>query len=127
MKVLVLEDSEERITWFRSKFPSAEIVNTADEAIRLLSEAPYDVIFLDHDLAPLHYEGYNPINDESSGRKVTRWIIATDTQKSARFVVHSLNAPGAAAMVETLHLSGRRVEWVPFTVLLQLEFGPLGI
>ena len=123
MKVLILEDSEERITWFKSKFPSADIVGTADEAIRLLDTAPYDVIFLDHDLAPIHYEGYNPINDEDSGRKVTRWLISGTAQKSARFVVHSLNAPGAAAMVETLHLSGRRTEWVPFTVLTQLALG----
>ena len=120
MKVLVLEDSEERITWFRSKFPAADIIKTADEAIHLLGTAPYDVVFLDHDLAALHYEGYSPIADENSGRKVTRWLMTTDKQKSARFIVHSLNAPGAAAMVETLHLSGRRTEWIPFTVLTQL-------
>ena len=117
----MLEDSEERLTWFRSRFPSADMTASADEAIRLLETCPYDAVFLDHDLVALHYEGYSPINDENSGRKVTRWLASTDAQKSARFIVHSLNAPGAAAMVETPLLSGRRVEWVPFTVLTQLS------
>lgn len=117
MAILILEDSDERIVWFRQRFPDAVITADADEAIRLLSTAPYDLVFLDHDLGGIHYERYNFADDEGTGRKVTRWLATVEDQKSTRFIVHSLNAPGSAAMIETLILSGRRAEWIPFTVL----------
>jgi hypothetical protein len=48
--VLVLEDTDERISWFRERIPQAVYVKTTDAAIRELSRHTFQAVFLDHDL-----------------------------------------------------------------------------
>jgi hypothetical protein len=52
--VLVLEDMQERITWFRKRLPSAVFVKSADEAIRAVRQQEFKILFLDHDLHWMH-------------------------------------------------------------------------
>jgi len=52
--VLVLEDTPERIEWFRHRVPQAVYCATADDAIRELSAHEFRVVFLDHDLHWMH-------------------------------------------------------------------------
>ena len=52
--VLVLEDTPERITWFKERLPQAVYVTTADAAIAALKTHEFRAVFLDHDLHWLH-------------------------------------------------------------------------
>jgi hypothetical protein len=52
--VLVLEDTQERIDWFKERLPRAVYVKTAADAIRALSSQTFRAVFLDHDLHWLH-------------------------------------------------------------------------
>jgi hypothetical protein len=47
MNILFLDDNDRRCHTFRSNFPSADIVNTAEEAIMALENNTYDLICLD--------------------------------------------------------------------------------
>jgi hypothetical protein len=50
-KVFVLEDSPERIKWFRWRIPQAIIASNAEQALALLDEQTFHACFLDHDLS----------------------------------------------------------------------------
>jgi CheY-like chemotaxis protein len=52
--VLVLEDAQERIAWFKERVPDAVYCTTAEEAIQKLSSQKFRVVFLDHDLHWMH-------------------------------------------------------------------------
>jgi len=52
--VLILEDTEERIAWFKERLPHAVYCTTAAEAIEAISSQTFRVVFLDHDLHWMH-------------------------------------------------------------------------
>jgi CheY-like chemotaxis protein len=52
--VLVLEDTPERIAWFKERLPRAVYVTTADDAIEALKSQAFRAVFLDHDLHWMH-------------------------------------------------------------------------
>ena len=63
MRILLLEDSQERVKWFVKQLIGnvIDFAYTSDQANKFLLENEYDVIFLDHDLDEEHYVAmYHP-------------------------------------------------------------------
>lgn len=101
--VFILEDSRERIQWFRERVPQAAFAKTADEALSLLAGGEFKVIFLDHDLS--YMDAAHPERLHGNGKEVARYLARTKFQ--GLVVIHSVNEAGAAAM--KAHLKDARV------------------
>ncbi len=118
--VFLLDDDKRRHRWFEKRFEGdqLEIAETVDEAKELLSGYPYDAIFLDHDLLPLHYESNDHDDFANTGFAIAEWLNENkNLQRAATVIVHTRNADGAIRMVEKLRESGRNVEYVAFPML----------
>ena len=90
-KVLLLEDSEERIDWFQRRIPSLALAKTAEAAINLIAcSLPFDVVFLDYDLGIT----------ERSGGVVAKHLAHNYIGQNV--VIHSWNCDGAAEMAACL-------------------------
>lgn len=94
MKILILEDSKERMEFFHKRFSEHEIdhVEHAKNAIELLKEKEYDLICLDHDLGDQQMAW----DDEDCGMIVAKYLAENPVE--ARIVIHSFNTPRAMAM-----------------------------
>jgi CheY-like chemotaxis protein len=102
-RVLVLEDSPERIAWFKQHLPDARYVATVTDAIlAMASDKHYDVLFLDHDLGGTNSHGYNETGP-GCGEDVARHILDSGYVADS-VVIHSWNPVGAANMAR--HLPG---------------------
>lgn len=120
ISVMLLDDDERRHRWFRKRFAGDEldVAATVGDAKRLLSNASYDAIFLDHDLLPHHYESNDHGDRANTGYAIAEWLTANpDLQRAATIIVHTRNADAAIPMVEKLRESGRNVEYCAFTML----------
>jgi CheY-like chemotaxis protein len=95
--VLVVEDTEDRISWFRQRLPKAVFAKNAEAAFRALSQQEFKVIFLDHDLHWMHAD--NSIF-KGTGKEVARFIAKQEFQ--AIVIIHSRHEEGAAAMKKYL-------------------------
>ena len=118
-RILILEDDEMRVAWFRHKFTDyhKDITQDVLQAIQLLQENEYTLILLDHDLIDDHYYSYDE-TDERTGHTVAAWLAANaDCQRQATIIIHSLNFIGAERMLQTLIDSGRDAEHIPFPYL----------
>ena len=93
-KVFVLEDSPERIAWFRQRIPRAVVASNAEHALALLDEQTFDVCFLDHDLnfSDVAFPDTRP----GSGQRVAHYLA--QERFSGIVVIHSVNEAGARAM-----------------------------
>jgi len=67
--VLVVEDTEDRISWFRQRLPKAVFAKTVEAAFRASDQQPFKVVFLDHDLHWMHAD--NSIF-KGTGKEVAR-------------------------------------------------------
>lgn len=99
--VFVLEDSEERMKWFRERLPQLVQTDTSDKAIAILAEKQFDWVFLDHDLSLLDYAG-NQTQLTGTGRDVAKFLSGMNWV-GHNVVIHSWNPMGAAAMKDLLH------------------------
>ena len=56
-RVLVVEDSRSRINWFREHLNArTTICETKEDALEVLkNDAPFDIVFLDHDAVPIFW------------------------------------------------------------------------
>jgi hypothetical protein len=97
--ILFLDDSEQRIELFRACFPSAMIVNTAEQAIEHLRDDA-GTTFQDSD-------------DRESGYEVVRWILA-NRPTILEVYVHTWNPSAGANMVIDLQGAGYIVHRWPF-------------
>jgi len=95
--VLVVEDTEDRISWFRQRLPHAKFAKTAEEAFRVLKQSEFKVLFLDHDLHWMHAD--NSIF-KGTGKDVARFL--EESRFEGIVVIHSKNEEGAAAMKKYL-------------------------
>lgn len=105
MKILVLEDNQNRIEIFKKKFVSDDVfyVEHANDAIELLKNNVFDLICLDHDLG-----GKEMIWDkEDCGMTVADYIC--DNPVDSRIVIHSFNTQRALLMKTILANS----EYIP--------------
>lgn len=94
VRILVLEDNPNRIRKFKSALIGfvVDYAAEADEAIQLLSEKKYDLIFLDHDLGG---EEWVSSTNPNTGYQVAK-VVAEKTGPSSTFVIiHSMNHIGA--------------------------------
>lgn len=92
--VFVLDDSDERVAWFRYRVPNAIFAKTSREACSILGEKEFKIVFLDHDLGFL--DAADPHRLHHNGKEVARYLAITKFQGTV--VIHSLNAVGAKIM-----------------------------
>jgi len=113
MKILILEDSADRIKTFKKNLNKYDLyffdrVSDAINAVELMG--PFDVIFLDHDL-----DGniFVDSNEENTGYQFAKYLATKDIK--AQIIIHSLNPVGAANMKDVLP----EAEIVPFINLFK--------
>lgn len=114
MKILFLDDSDERIRAAKKHFRDDEltVVKTAPETINQLGyDREWDLVMLDHDLGG---EAFVDSGRIDCGMEVVRWIIRR-RPKIKRIVIHSWNSPAAKGMVGTLRVAGYHVAYKPFS------------
>ncbi len=122
MRILILEDSEDRNTWFRKKFigKNVDFAYTATQANKLLETNLYDVIFLDHDLAEEHYVAMYAVVDTDligTGVDTAKFMAENKCSPKAQIIVHSLNTVGSQNIFAILKDAGYNVEKVPYLEL----------
>lgn len=132
MKILFLDDMKQRRVAFRQASIGYDVHFAVDaaEAIRLLQEHVFDVVFLDHDLAPEQYIPNTVIVEHPNGSAVARFIVSQEKRPRAVFV-HSLNPAGRANIFSILkdhcdcylgpeHLRQNELWKIELKLLLQL-------
>lgn len=94
--VLILEDCHNRHEFFRKNLVGNNlvIVETTEEAIRLLSGKMWDFLFLDHDLGGQSQVPSGP----GTGYEVACWIEQYPIMKPKVVIIHSHNETGAKRM-----------------------------
>ncbi len=120
LEIFVLDDDERRQRWFIKRFKGdrLEIAETVEEAKRILEVGRFDVVFLDHDLLPHHYESNDHDDFHNTGFAVAEWLADNKRiQPSAFIIVHTRNKHGGGNMAEKLREAERQVEYVPFDML----------
>ena len=116
MKILVLDDMEERQKWFADKLPKYVdnpeifVAKDVDEAIKCFQEInEFDIMFLDHDLGGRIYVDSN---DPNTGYQVAKYMVENGI-KGKEIIIHTLNYAGAQNMMALLP----DAKYVPFTSL----------
>src|SRR5258708_4693643 len=106
--ILFLDDQERRHNIIHTKSPHAIHVSTSAKCIEQLSEATWDLVFLDHDLI-----------DGDTGMKVVEWLIHGNIFSKIgtvkRIIVHSTNILMGTEMVQRLTALGFSAFYVPFS------------
>jgi len=112
MKILVLEDSQERIEKFKTLFPEHDhdvwFTYEAQECIDLLDTQQWDILFLDHDLGGDVYVQ----SGKGTGYELAGYI-AESINKDTAVIIHSCNHAGATQISFLLPCAVR----VPFVSL----------
>ena len=103
MRVLLLEDTEDRQSFFKKLYTGHDIHihNTVEECVDQMRRIVFDQIWLDHDLGGAQYMESGP----GSGYEVIKPMLAKDIydlQKNAFVYIHSQNPAGAVRMYEEL-------------------------
>lgn len=100
-RVFVLDDTLDRLFWFRSQLKGVARLRdatTAEHAIAILSSEPFDLVFLDHDLS---WEDAADVSRlHGNGKEVARYLARTGF--AGRVVIHSKNEDGVALMRKIL-------------------------
>lgn len=110
MKILILEDSGDRILEFKKRLGSHDVTFTEDtkECIHLLKEQTWDYICLDHDMGTVFEQ-----LGEGTGYEVARFIAEHPSYAPRHILIHSMNNVGAAAMMLVLGRVGIRATYIP--------------
>jgi len=117
MRIIVLEDNDDRQETFRRAFPDTVIVATGPACIERLGAQPWDMIYLDHDLGGNKLPGSDR---EDCGMVVVRYIKQHRPEhlKLTKFIVHSANQHRARIMTDDLRHAGYDAELRSFINLL---------
>jgi Response regulator receiver domain. len=93
MRILVLDDSKERLQAFQRKLIGHNVVTimTASEAIQELENSFFDYVFLDHDLSDQQMVPSGP----GTGYEVAQWLAEHVEKQPLNIVIHSFNPVGA--------------------------------
>lgn len=101
MKILILEDSEERRRIFHemlSHTHDLSFFGHVEEAKTALStDGPFDIIFLDHDL---DNRVFVDSEEENTGYQLAKYIAENNVR--AKIIIHSMNPYGAERMKKIL-------------------------
>jgi CheY-like chemotaxis protein len=118
MKVFILEDSEYRVKYFKSKLMNHELTfsSNVQEAKEILKKQKFDVIFLDHDLDFLTYVQSEMPN---TGYQLVKFMKENNISAN-KIYAHTMNEHGAKNMVGLLP----EIEWIPFFIL-QMKIGDI--
>lgn len=110
MKILILEDSGERIFSFKKRLIGHDVIFTKDtkECIRLLRDQDWDYLFLDHDMGTTFDQP-----GEGTGYEVAKWVAEHPNRCPRRILLHTMNNVGASAMMLVLGRAGIRATYVP--------------
>jgi len=113
MKVLLLEDATDRITFFKEKFKLHELFVTdcSKTAIDYIDRFIFDVLFLDNDLG--EGNGY--------GVDVSAYLQShpENLNNHSKIIIHSWNTPESIRMSNMLPKAKR----IPFNTNILLEIG----
>lgn len=123
MKILIVDDMEERHVSFRLQLSGHELWHVYDglEAADVMLRETFDVMYLDHDLADEHYDDQKcereSIPDRPmDGRDVARLVISLPEERRPKcVVVHSWNVAGARAMMAILMRNIEKIYRMPFS------------
>jgi hypothetical protein len=124
MRIIFLDDADQRWYRFQSKIPQAVRAETAEQCIKLIQDSTAITwLFLDHDLGG---EAYVNSSREDCGMEVVRYLCKNLRIDSISYiVVHSHNTVAAQEMFNKLKDSGYNVRLVPFYNLIEsIEFKP---
>lgn len=110
MRILILDDNDERIVWFKQYFPDADIAKDATQGIRKVITNDYDLIFLDHDLWRTDELGKE---DNNNGYEVAKALVRSSLNKNADIIIHSMNFAGAQRIKGLLP----QAQYIPFYAL----------
>ncbi len=117
MRILIIEDNDQRIKVFKRELIPNELFIFTDAApgiefMKNDSEG-IDLLMLDHDLGGTMWA--DP-SGENTGSAVVRWMIA-NKPKISSIIIHSHNVVEAKNMFTDLSKAGYAVDLMPFRVL----------
>lgn len=117
LKIFILEDDNDRIMFFKWYFQDSTfelfIATNAFEAKDVFEKnAPFDILFLDHDLGGLTYVSSE---EKNTGYQFAKFLKNKDLSKS-NIVIHSVNYKGALNMLSLLPTA----TYIPFTTLTNM-------
>jgi len=114
MNIFILEDSPERMKWFKQTFSDCDITYTdqIEEACNRLRSNEYDLIFLDRDLS--HPRGKN-------GEDVAWTMKEEKLAKNSCIVVHTVNPRGQRNIKKYLESYHKDVNMINFTMLRKMK------
>ena len=97
IRILVIEDSEDRLKWFQAEFGHCDLTmaTNAKAGISYVKDRKFDLIFLDHDLG---HRVFVDSNDENTGYQVAKAIVISEFNNTTPVVIHSWNPTGAENM-----------------------------
>lgn len=118
--IFVLEDSPERVKWFRKMFGDCNLFFTDDVNIACdeLRTKDYDIIFLDRDLG--HPRGEN-------GEDVA-WVMKEEELcKDSCIIVHTVNPRGQRNIKKYLEKYHDNFYMIDFTKLIKMNREDFGV
>ena len=116
--ILVVEDNEDRLNWFRATLGKDEMMSTryVSGAIAILNSIyKIDRLFLDRDL------GQAVNGADMTVEPFIDYIVQYRPAFKGGVVVHSTNFPAASGIVRVLRSNGYTVHYVPFTKLRTMD------
>lgn len=125
LKILFIDDEEWRVRSGKEHgvLPAHTFwAPTPEDAIRMLREDKWDVVFFDHDLAEAHYKGY--AGGVPTGADIAKILvneILPECKYEPVFLVHSLNSFGALMIHRILTDAGYKSTITPFSSLISGE------
>jgi len=120
MKILILEDNEQRIEFFNRVYKNHKLFITSDinTAVSYVQNNEFDILFLDHDL---ELENFKALTEGRTGYDFCKVLVEYKLQRQATIFIHSMNPVGGAVMERILRDNGYEAQWVPFHLLRQEE------
>ena len=108
-KVLVLEDNATRNKWFKPRLIGLNVhyTDNATDALELIKNNDYNLLFLDHDLGGKQMVAITEFN---TGSTVARALKDKGGYENAQIIIHSHNPGGSYNMSNLLKGS----VWIPF-------------
>lgn len=122
MKILILEDDEQRVKKFKEQMYGhvLYITHLPKQAKKWLEEIEFDLITLDHDLAE-EMQGLDNNFDVGTGLEVANFIGQNpQLSQKAQILIHSLNGGGAQRMISAMKSRGE-IQHVPFLWLKEIN------